>query len=685
MKKLHATLVVVTLLFIQGLWKSEGAKPDVTPPATTSVNSQDQTKARKKAAFRKGNLLLTQQGVPFDPDELLEPQWQNKLRRTLDQMPELQLMKQGDNKLKGVQLAHTLYLPDNVQLTGDTVILARRLVFLGRDVLIKGNYNIHIFTIDETQLVDNGGIKRDTGKFIKVSSLPMSTLASLKSVEGHITIDVSGAGRDEWLKKQHWQQIARGGGNLKQLHHPVSVPQQSQDGDNGSDGAAGSGGNAGQDGNSGSNGPNGSCSGNINGSSGNSGATGTSAGNGGNGATGNDGQPGGNVSFTAQIGQTYNVSANGGRGGNGGSGGNGGQGGNGGSGGRGGNGAACSPCTIGSPNTSSGGAGGDGGFGGFGGDGGDGGNGGHGGDGGTINITYPSNYNPNNISAEANAGSGGSAGTGGFGGNGGSAGSPGQGGNGDRGFACSGSGNQGSNGNTASGGDSGDSGDNGQPGGNGNPGDVSITESGGGGGGCVFSEDCPCECVCFEGMCSFATPIIIDVLGNGFNLTNSVNGVRFDLNADGVKRSLAWTSVSTDDAWLALDRNGNGLIDDGTELFGDVTKQPASQTPNGFQALAEFDKPEAGGNSDGKINDQDTTFSSLRLWRDENHNGISETSELHSLPSLGVVNLYLDYKKSGRVDKFGNEFRYRSKVADSKDAQLGRWAWDVFLVSPFQQ
>lgn len=159
MKKLHATLVVVTLLFVQGFWKSEGAKPDVPPPATTTVNLQDQMKARKKAAFRKGNALLAQQGVPFDPDDLLEPRWQEKLKRTLDQMPELQLMKQDDNKLKGAQLAHTLYLPDNIQLTGDTVILARRLVFLGRNVLIKGNYDIHIFTIDETQLVDNSGFK----------------------------------------------------------------------------------------------------------------------------------------------------------------------------------------------------------------------------------------------------------------------------------------------------------------------------------------------------------------------------------------------------------------------------------------------------------------------------------------------------------------------------------------------
>lgn len=176
------------------------------------------------------------------------------------------------------------------------------------------------------------------------------------------------------------------------------------------------------------------------------------------------------------------------------------------------------------------------------------------------------------------------------------------------------------------------------------------------------------------------TPILLSLGNHKFQLTNAANGVSFDIDNNGTKEQISWTTASTDDAFLVLDRNANNTVDNGSELFGDFTPQPASTTKNGFLALAEYDKAANGGNADGKIDSHDAVYANLRLWTDANHNGISEPAELATLASKDVLGIELKYHVEGKHDKFGNRFRYRSKVLTAKKSKVAKEAYDVILV-----
>lgn len=185
------------------------------------------------------------------------------------------------------------------------------------------------------------------------------------------------------------------------------------------------------------------------------------------------------------------------------------------------------------------------------------------------------------------------------------------------------------------------------------------------------------------------SPIIIDAEGEGFHLTSAANGVMFDISGTGHPIRIGWTAPGSHNAFLALPGT-DGLIHSGKDLFGNFTAQDPSQRRNGFLALAEWDEPDQGGNGDGVIDEKDAVFSRLRLWIDDNHDGICQPSELHALSEFGIHALSVNYFYSKKADGFGNQFRYKGRinpgiVRDRRDetpsGEPGRWAYDVFLVT----
>ena len=149
-------------------------------------------------------------------------------------------------------------------------------------------------------------------------------------------------------------------------------------------------------------------------------------------------------------------------------------------------------------------------------------------------------------------------------------------------------------------------------------------------------------------------PLTFDLNGNGLETTAiaATNPILFDHDGDGIKNGTGW--VKPDDGFL-VDVNGNGTIDNGRELFGDSTiltnGARAGQTAkDGFDALADLDS-----NADGKIDANDAQFSNLRIWRDLNQDGISQTGELFTLASLNIASINVTSTAHSQTLANGNQ------------------------------
>ncbi|MCG9602970.1 hypothetical protein L1D16_19635 [Vibrio sp. Isolate31] len=155
-------------------------------------------------------------------------------------------------------------------------------------------------------------------------------------------------------------------------------------------------------------------------------------------------------------------------------------------------------------------------------------------------------------------------------------------------------------------------------------------------------------------------PLILDLDGNGVSLTESTY---FDHNANGIANRTEW--VSSSDGLLVLDRDGNGTIDSGRELFGDNTLVVNGNTASdGYAALEVYDL-----NSDNVIDTGDEVFDQLKVWVDENSDGVSQEYELKTLSSLGIKSIDLNHENlhSQYSDVQGESHSTQSVILDTSN------------------
>ena len=174
-------------------------------------------------------------------------------------------------------------------------------------------------------------------------------------------------------------------------------------------------------------------------------------------------------------------------------------------------------------------------------------------------------------------------------------------------------------------------------------------------------------------------PLTLDLDGDGIETVshNGYKGALFDHDGDGIRTASGW--VASDDGLLVVDRNGDGIINDGKELFGDSSVlKDGTKAAHGYAALAEYDS-----NGDGVVDAKDADFDKLRVWRDLNQDGVSQKEELFTLEEVGVQSLNVAYQDTNqnlgngnRLAQEGSSYRYpalqRCQVCRSRIYPFGQ-------------
>jgi hypothetical protein len=178
--------------------------------------------------------------------------------------------------------------------------------------------------------------------------------------------------------------------------------------------------------------------------------------------------------------------------------------------------------------------------------------------------------------------------------------------------------------------------------------------------------------------CGITSPIVINLDNGTYELTGAKSPVLFDITGTGTKLPIGWTAPGTNQAFLWMDRDHDGVVSGGAELFGTATVlENGHRAANGFEALREFDT-----NGDGVIDANDPVWPQLLLWTDRNHDGISQPNEITRIADSPVRSISLAYHWTGRRDAHGNTFRYEGLISLSTGGKGLREepVYDIFFV-----